>query len=106
MQLMSELKLQQASLEREILELKNGQYNNNIDQKKPPLMPRMSSQPQLTSTPISGNQVCKSPQTINFSSFFVKQRTLIQKYRPILKKNPLYISKHQVFQGLHQIPVH
>lgn len=62
MSIMSELKLQQASLEREILELRSSQYNNNSDIKKPPLMPRMishSSQPQLTSTPVqhSSNQV-------------------------------------------------
>lgn len=52
MSIMSELKLQQAALERENLELRNSQYNNNPDVKKPPIIPRMSSQPQLTSTPI------------------------------------------------------
>lgn len=59
MSIMSELKLQQAALEREILELKTCQYNNNSDVKKPPLIPRMSSQTQLASTPIlqTGNQV-------------------------------------------------
>lgn len=59
MSIMSELKLQQAALEREILELKTSQYNNNTDMKKPPLIPRLTSQTQLTSTPIqqTGNQV-------------------------------------------------
>lgn len=58
MSIMSELKLQQASLERENLELRNSQYNNNTEGKKPPIMPRMSSQPQLSSTPVQhpGNQ--------------------------------------------------
>ncbi|XP_018560888.1 liprin-beta-2 isoform X2 [Anoplophora glabripennis] len=52
MSIMSELKLQQAALERENLELRNSQYNNNSEGKKPPIMPRMSSQPQLSSTPV------------------------------------------------------
>ncbi|KAJ8972228.1 hypothetical protein NQ317_009282 [Molorchus minor] len=58
MSIMSELKLQQAALERENLELRNSQFNNNPDIKKPPIMPRMPSQPQLTSTPVqhSSNQ--------------------------------------------------
>lgn len=59
MSIMSELKLQQASLERENLELRSSQYNNNTEIKKPPTIPRMSSQPQLTSTPVQqgSNQV-------------------------------------------------
>lgn len=58
MSIMSELKLQQAALERENMELRSCQYNNNTDIKKPPLLPRMSPQPQLTSTPLQhGNQV-------------------------------------------------
>nr|CAI5829735.1 unnamed protein product [Callosobruchus analis] len=52
MSIMSELKLQQAALERENLELRSSHHNNNSDVKKPPLMPRMHSQPQLTSTPV------------------------------------------------------
>lgn len=58
MSVMSDLKLQQAALEREILELKNCQYNTP-EIKKPPIIPRMLSQSHLTSTPIqqSGNQV-------------------------------------------------
>ncbi|CAH1159634.1 unnamed protein product [Phaedon cochleariae] len=58
MSIVSELKLQQAALERENLELRSCQYNNNSEIKKPPLMPRMSSQPTLTSTPVQhvGNQ--------------------------------------------------
>lgn len=58
MSIMSELKLQQAALERENLELRNSQYNNS-DGKKPPIMPRMSSQSQLSSTPVQhpANQV-------------------------------------------------
>ncbi|CAH1983394.1 unnamed protein product [Acanthoscelides obtectus] len=52
MSIMSELKLQQAALERENLELRSSQHNNNSEVKKPPLMPRMHSQPQLTSTPV------------------------------------------------------
>ncbi|KAG5883909.1 hypothetical protein JTB14_032133 [Gonioctena quinquepunctata] len=58
MSIMSELKLQNAALERDNLELRNSQYNNNAEMKKPPVMPRMSSQPTLTSTPVqlAGNQ--------------------------------------------------
>ncbi|XP_074037657.1 liprin-beta 1 isoform X2 [Leptinotarsa decemlineata] len=58
MSIMSELKLQHAALERENLELRNSQYNNNSEIKKPPVMPRMASQPTLTSTPVqlAGNQ--------------------------------------------------
>lgn len=61
MSIMSEQKLQQAAMEREILELKSSQYNNNnnADVKKPPLIPRISPQAPLASTPIQqiGNQV-------------------------------------------------
>lgn len=60
LQAISEMKLQQASLERENLELRTSHYNNNSSDgiKKPPLMPRMSPQPQHTSTPVhSSNQV-------------------------------------------------
>ncbi|XP_056632036.1 uncharacterized protein LOC130442070 isoform X2 [Diorhabda sublineata] len=58
MSLVSELKLQQAALERENAELRNTHFNNNSDLKKPPVMPRMTSQPTLTSTPVqhAGNQ--------------------------------------------------
>lgn len=53
---MSELKLQQAALEREILELRSGHFSNNTSAvdgvKKPVLLPRMSPQPQHTSTPV------------------------------------------------------
>lgn len=65
MSAMSELKLQQAALERENVELRSSQYNNNtsslIGVKKPPLKPRLSPQPQHTSTPIHhlSNQVNK-----------------------------------------------
>lgn len=54
MSIMSELKLQQAALERENLELRS-QFNNNGDIKKPPLIPRIAQ----TSTPVhhSSNQV-------------------------------------------------
>ncbi|XP_049825981.1 liprin-beta-1 isoform X4 [Aethina tumida] len=48
---MSEMKLQKAALERENLELRNSQYASQ-EMKKPPVMPRMSPQPQLTSTPV------------------------------------------------------
>lgn len=59
MSIISELKLQQASLEREILDLKSCQYNNNSDVKKPPMIPRISTPSPLSSTPTqqSGNQV-------------------------------------------------
>ncbi|KAJ8950861.1 hypothetical protein NQ318_011157, partial [Aromia moschata] len=68
MSIMSELKLQQAALERENLELRNSQYNNNPDVKKPPIMPRMSSQQQLTSTPVqhSSNQVANDTPLITY----------------------------------------
>lgn len=61
MSAMSELKLQQAALERENVELRS-QYNNNTSLmgiKKPPLKPRLSPQPQHTSTPVHhlSNQV-------------------------------------------------
>lgn len=52
---MSELKLQQAALERENLELRSGHFSNNTSVegvKKPALLPRMSPQPQHTSTPV------------------------------------------------------
>ncbi|CAH0561284.1 unnamed protein product [Brassicogethes aeneus] len=55
MTIMSELKLQKAALERENLELRNSHYNNQ-DLKKPPVIPRMSPQPQITSTPVQNNQ--------------------------------------------------
>ncbi|RZC32175.1 liprin-beta-1, partial [Asbolus verrucosus] len=56
MSIMSELKLQQAALERENLELRS-QFNNNGDVKKPPLVPRISQ----TSTPVhhSSNQALR-----------------------------------------------
>lgn len=58
---MSELKLQQAALERENLELKASQINNNSQEnlKKPPLLPRTSPLPPPSSTPVhhSSNQV-------------------------------------------------
>lgn len=57
MTIMSELKLTATALERENLELRNTQYNNNSDGRKPPLMPRGSSTSQLTSTPQHSNQV-------------------------------------------------
>lgn len=64
MSAMSEMKLQQAALEREVLELRTThsqcQYNNNVSVggvKKPPLKPRASPQPQHTSTPILHHQV-------------------------------------------------
>lgn len=62
MSAMSELKLQQAALERENVELRS-QYNNNavtlMGIKKPPIKPRLSPQPQHTSTPVHhlSNQV-------------------------------------------------
>lgn len=54
MSIVSELKLQQAAMERENMELRS-QFNNNGDVKKPPLVPRMAQ----TSTPVhhSSNQV-------------------------------------------------
>lgn len=57
MSIMSELKLQQAALERENMELRSSHHYNS-DMKKPPLLPRMSPQQQLTSTPVqsAGNQ--------------------------------------------------
>lgn len=62
MSIMSELKLSQASLERENMELRSCQYNNNTDMKKSVMMQRMSPQPQLTSTPVQhgGNQVSQA----------------------------------------------
>jgi hypothetical protein len=70
MSIMSELKLQQAALERENMELRS-QFNNNGDVKKPPLVPRMSQ----TSTPVhhAGNQALRmspspSPVTMTGSS--------------------------------------
>lgn len=55
---MSELKLQHAALEREVLELKASQLNNNENLKKT-LLARASPQPQMNSTPVhhSSNQV-------------------------------------------------
>lgn len=55
---MSDLKLHHASLERENLELKASQINNNENIKKT-LMARASPQPQISSTPVhhSSNQV-------------------------------------------------
>lgn len=54
MSIVSELKLQQAALERENIEYRS-QFNNNGDIKKPPLVPRLVQ----TSTPVhhSSNQV-------------------------------------------------
>ncbi|XP_008192368.1 liprin-beta-2 isoform X2 [Tribolium castaneum] len=70
MSIVSELKLQQAALERENLELRS-QFNNNGDIKKPPLGPRMVQ----TSTPVhhSSNQALRmspspSPVTLTGSS--------------------------------------
>ncbi|KAL3267266.1 hypothetical protein HHI36_011399 [Cryptolaemus montrouzieri] len=60
MSIISDLKLQQAAMERENMELRNNHhYNNNGDVKKPTLLPRGSPQPHITSTPIqhsSSNQ--------------------------------------------------
>ncbi|XP_048517896.1 liprin-beta-2 isoform X3 [Dendroctonus ponderosae] len=69
MSLMSELKLNSASLERENLELRNSLFNNNSDGKKPPVMPRIpaASHGQLTSTPqhsIQGLRVSPSPSPV------------------------------------------
>lgn len=65
---MSELKLQQAALERENVELRS-QYNNNalLSIKKPPTKPRLSPQPQHTSTPVHhlSNQVLNAIFLIN-----------------------------------------
>lgn len=73
MSIMSELKLNAAALERENMELRNSQYNNNSDVKKPPLIPRISStsQPQLTSTPQHSSQglrMSPSPSPVGVSS--------------------------------------
>ncbi|XP_050300669.1 uncharacterized protein LOC126739160 isoform X2 [Anthonomus grandis grandis] len=74
MSIMSELKLTAASLERENMELRNGQANNNADgTKKPPLIPRLTSgsQPQLTSTPQHSSQglrVSPSPSPVGMAS--------------------------------------
>lgn len=56
--MMSELKLQQAALERENLELRSSHFSNNTSEgvKKPALLPRMSPQPQHTSTPVHASQ--------------------------------------------------
>lgn len=55
--MMSELKLQQAALERENLELRSSHFTNNTEGvKKPALLPRMSPQPQHTSTPVHASQ--------------------------------------------------
>lgn len=55
---MSELKLHQAALERENLDLKTSQLNNNENLKKT-LLARTSPQPQISSTPVhhGSNQV-------------------------------------------------
>ncbi|XP_063908028.1 liprin-beta-2 isoform X3 [Zophobas morio] len=70
MSIVSELKLQQAAMERENMELRS-QFNNNGDVKKPPLVPRMAQ----TSTPVhhSSNQALRmspspSPVTMTGSS--------------------------------------
>ncbi|XP_072398611.1 liprin-beta-2 isoform X2 [Diabrotica undecimpunctata] len=74
MSIVSELKLQQAALERENLELRNTHYNNNTDPKKPPIIPRMSSQPALTSTPVQHganqrlNRVSPSPSPVTIAA--------------------------------------
>ncbi|XP_017769627.1 PREDICTED: liprin-beta-2-like isoform X2 [Nicrophorus vespilloides] len=59
----SELKLQQATLERENMELRSAQMNNNADNKKPPYISRISPQPTHTSTPVhnSNSVLRKSP---------------------------------------------
>lgn len=64
MSAISELKLQQAALERENMELRSSQINNNSSDsiKKTAYIPslsRMSPQPQITSTPVhhGSNQV-------------------------------------------------
>lgn len=63
MSALSELKLQQAALERENLELRSSQVNNNQSDsiKKAAFLSRMSPQPQLTSTPVhhGSNQVLR-----------------------------------------------
>ncbi|CAH1103888.1 unnamed protein product [Psylliodes chrysocephalus] len=73
MSIMSELKLQQAALERENLDLRS-HYNNNAEIKKPPIMPaRMSSQPTLTSTPVQHisnqqlNRISPSPSPVTLA---------------------------------------
>lgn len=56
--MMSELKLQHAALERENLDLRSSHFSNNTSVdgvKKPALLPRISSQPQHTSTPVHTN---------------------------------------------------
>lgn len=78
MSAMSELKLQQAALERENIELRTSHYTingnhipmNNV--KKPPLIPRTSPIPQHTSTPNNHHQLnnssvspSPSPITVN-----------------------------------------
>lgn len=71
MSAISEMKLHQAALERENLELRSLRFNNNSTTvggiTKPPLRPRISSQPQH-STPVHHN----SNQVIyNFNNQFV-----------------------------------
>ncbi|XP_066252512.1 liprin-beta-2-like isoform X2 [Euwallacea similis] len=73
MSIISELKLTAAALERENIDLRNCQFNNNSDGKKPPLVPRISSssQPQLTSTPqhsTQGLRVSPSPSPVGMST--------------------------------------
>lgn len=63
MSAMSELKLQQAALERENMELRSSHVNNNSSDsiKKGGYISRMSPQPHITSTPVhhSSNQVSR-----------------------------------------------
>ncbi|XP_076273485.1 liprin-beta-2-like isoform X2 [Rhynchophorus ferrugineus] len=100
MSIMSELKLNAAALERENIELRNSQYNNNSDVKKPPLVPRMvsSSQPQLTSTPQHSNQairVSPSPSPVVLSSG--SSRNVEQTYNdPHRPKTPPAAYKGQI----------
>ncbi|XP_065158263.1 uncharacterized protein [Atheta coriaria] len=66
MSAISEMKLQQAALERENLELKTAQQqqiaNSAFEAKKAAFLARMSPQPALTSTPVhSSSQLRKSP---------------------------------------------
>lgn len=103
MSAISELKLQQASLERENLELRSSHMNNNSSDGtiKSNYLSRMSPQPQLTSTPVHhGSNQVSFMSKVNFWFIFS------QKYENILLKLQFktYKSTYYLFLIIYQIP--
>ncbi|XP_060532588.1 liprin-beta-1-like isoform X5 [Cylas formicarius] len=103
MSIMSELKLNSAALERENMELRNGQFNNNSsDLKRPPLAPKLVSQPQLTSTPVHhSSQILRgspSPSPIGTSSNSPRRVDMVPSFiqEPNRPKTPPSTYKRQI----------